>query len=119
MSTSGPGRRDDDLLLDAGSRPPVARGAVRLEREDHPDLELDGGVERVQARDHRELVQADAEPVAELQTERGVLVGEADLRRLGPDRRDLVGRHAGADEVDRSVQPLAAARYASSCDGVA
>ena len=104
------GRRHDDLLLDARRRAAVGRGAVGLEREDHPLLELDRMVERVHARDHRRLVQADADAVAELEPEARLLVGEAELLRGRPDRGDLVRRHAGADEVDRGIEPFAAAR---------
>ena len=67
-----------------------------------------GMVERVDARDHRRLVQADAEAVPELQAEAGLLVGEAELLRGRPDARDLVGRRAGAHELDGVVEPLAA-----------
>ena len=62
----------------------------------------------MQARDHRELVQADAEAVAELEPERGVLVPHPDLLGRRPHLRDLVGRDARPDEVDRRVEPLAA-----------
>jgi hypothetical protein len=65
-------------------------------------------LDRVQAADHRRLVEPDAEPVAELQPEAGLLVGEALLLGRGPDAGDLVSRHAGAHQVDRRVQPLAA-----------
>ena len=101
-------RGDDDLFLDAGRRLAVARGAVRLEGEHHALLDLDRVVERVDARDHRRLVEADAEAVPELQAEARLLVGEAELLRGRPDARDLVGRHAGAHELDRVVEPLAA-----------
>jgi hypothetical protein len=47
--------------------------------------------------------------VAELQTEGGALVGQADLLRARPHGGDLVGRHARPDQVDRRVEPLAAA----------
>ena len=73
-----------------------------------PSSIVDRVVERVQARDHRRLVQADAEAVPELQAEAGLLAGEAELLGGRPDRRDLVGRHAGPDELDRRVEPLAA-----------
>ena len=102
------GRRDDDLLLDPRGRAPVGRGAVGLEREDHALLDLDRVVERVHARDHRRLVEADADAVAELEAEAGLLVGEAELLGGRPDRGDLVGRHARPDERDRRVEPLAA-----------
>src|SRR6266550_4646240 len=44
-----PVRGDHDLLLDPRGRVSVIRRAVRLEREHHPLLELDGMPERVQA----------------------------------------------------------------------
>src|SRR4051812_14368044 len=103
-----PRRSDDDLLLDASCGFTVARGAVRLEREDHTLLDLDRVLERVDTRDHRRLVEADAEAVAELQAEAGLLVGEAELLRRRPDARDLVGRATRAHELDGHVEPLAA-----------
>ena len=108
MITSQPGRRDDDLLLDPRRRAPVGRGAVRLEREHHALLELDRGLERVDARDHRRLVEADADPVPELEAEARLLVGEAELLGGRPDLRDPVRGHAGPHERDRRVEPLAA-----------
>ncbi len=100
--------RDHDLLLDPRRRAAVGRGAVGLEREHHPLLELDRAVERVHARDHRRLVQADADAVPELQAEARLLVREAELLRGRPDRGDLVRRRARPDELDRRVEPLAA-----------
>ena len=61
--------RDHDLLLDPCGRAAVARGAVRLEREDHALLDFDRVVEGVQPRDHRRFVEADAESVPELEPE--------------------------------------------------
>ena len=86
----------------------VAGGAVGLEREDHALFELDGAVERVHARDHRRLVQPDADAVPELQPEARLLAGEAELLGGRPHGCDLVGRGARPDEVDRGVEPLAA-----------
>ena len=53
------------------------------------------------------LVQAEAESVAELQTEGGHLVVEAELGRGGPRFGDQVGADAGTHEVDGLVHPLA------------
>ena len=67
-----------------------------------------GCVEGVQPRDHRRLVQADAEPVAELQAEARLLVGEAEL--LAPSatpRRSCRWSSPGARGRSR-VEPLAA-----------
>ncbi len=101
---------DDDLFLDAGCGLAVACGAVGLEGEDHAFLDRDRVVEGVDAGDHRCFVEADAEAVTELEAEARLLVGEAELLRGRPDTRDLVGRGAGADELDRVVEPLAALR---------
>src|SRR6476646_1415679 len=103
-----PRRRDDDLFLDASCGLAVARCAVRLEREDHTLLDLDRVLERVHARDHGRLVQADAQAVAELEAEAGLLVGEAQFMSSRPDARDLIRRGAGTNELDRGVEPFAA-----------
>src|SRR4051812_42282131 len=100
--------RDDDLLLDPRRRAPVRRRAVGLEREDHSLLELYRALEGVDARDHRRLVQPDADPMPELEAEAALLVVEPEVVCRGPDRGDLVSRHARANEVDRGVKPLAA-----------
>ncbi len=102
------GRGHDHLFLDPRRRAPVRRSAVGLEREDHPFLELDGVLERMDARDHRGLVEPDADAVSELETEAGLLVREAELLGGRPDLRDLVRRHAGPHERDRGVEPFAA-----------
>ena len=102
------GRGHDDLFLDPRRGPPVRRGAVGLEREDHPFLELDRVLERMDARDHRRLVEPDADAVSELEAEAGLLVREAELLGSRPDLRDLVRRHAGPHERDRRIEPLAA-----------
>ena len=65
-------------------------------------------LERVDARDHRRLVEPDADPVPELETEARLLVREAELLGGRPDLRDPVRRHARPDELDRSVEPFAA-----------
>src|SRR5207248_545018 len=67
-------------------------------------------VERINARDHRRLVEADTEPMAELQPEARLLVGKSELLRGGPDARDLVGGRTGPDQLDGVVEPLAALR---------
>src|SRR5215218_6676468 len=100
--------RHDHFLLDSCCRFAVARGAVGLECEDHALLDLDRVVERVHAGDHRRLVEADPEPVPELQSEARLLVREAELLPRRPHARDLIRRRAGADEVDRVVEPLTA-----------
>ena len=60
------------------------------------------------ARDHRRLVEPDADAVPELETEAGLLVREAELLGGRPDLGDLVRRHARPHERDRGIQPLAA-----------
>jgi hypothetical protein len=101
-------RCDDDLFLDPRRGAPIGRRAVRLEREHHSFLELDGMLEGVDARDHGRLVEADADAVAELKAEAGFLVGKAELLRRRPDLRDPVRRHPGSNELDRRVEPLTA-----------
>jgi hypothetical protein len=87
--TSGPSGAHDDLLLDPRGRAPVGRRAGGLQREDHPLLDDHRVVEGVQPRDHRRLVEADADAVAELQAEARLLVAEAQLLR---GRRTAVAR---------------------------
>src|SRR3989454_3811084 len=98
---------DDHLFLDARRRDAVGRRAVGLDREDHPGLELHRVVERVQPADDRPFVEAQPEPVAEVEAERGHLALEPDLRRLRKGPGDPVGRHARLDQRDRLVHPLA------------
>ena len=102
-----PGRGHDHLFLDPRRRAPVRRGAVGLEGEDHPFLELDGVLERMDARDHRGLVEPDADAVSELKTEAGFLVRETQLLGGRPDLRDPVRCHSGTYERDRVVEPFA------------
>src|SRR4051794_21692832 len=97
---------EHDLLLDPRGGVAVGRGAVGLEGEHHPGPELDGLLHRVQARDDRPLVQAEPEPVGELQPERLHLAAEAELLGLRQQRGDLVGAHADADTRDPAVHPL-------------
>src|SRR5215510_166124 len=103
----GAARRHDYFFLDAGRGHPVGRRAVRLDGEHHPRLELHRIVERVQPADDRPLVQAETDPVAEIEAEGGHLAVEADLLRLWERARDLVGGHAGLDQRDRLVHPFA------------
>src|SRR6266850_4811674 len=63
------GGSEDYLLLDARGGDAVARRAVGLDREHHAGLELDRLAERIEARDERPLVQAEAEAVAEVEAE--------------------------------------------------
>src|ERR1700709_167568 len=92
-----------DLLLDPRGGDAVAGRAVGLEGEDQAGDDRLRVVERVQAADHRRLVEPDAEAVAELQAEARFLVGESLLLGGRPDRGDFVGRGAGADQGDRGV----------------
>ena len=117
MRISVPVFSDDELLLDAGGRAAVGRGAVGLEREDHALLELDRALERVQPRDHRRLVEADAEAVAELEAEAG-------SPRRGSRAPRAVGQTAAISSVvvpgrTSSIAASSHSRhclYASSCD---
>ena len=52
-------------------------------------------------------MQAEPQPVAEVQTKGLHLARKADLLRLREGPRDLVARYAGLQEVDRLVHPLA------------
>src|SRR5262245_60319145 len=78
----GAARSEDDLLLDARGGHAVARRAVGLDREHHAGLQLDRLAERVEARDERPLVQAEAEAVAEVEAERVHLAGETGFLRF-------------------------------------
>src|SRR5688572_6288694 len=73
---------DDHLLLDPRRGVAVGGRAVRLEGDDHPFLELDRVLQRVQAADDRPLVKEQADAVAELEPEALHLRIEAELFRL-------------------------------------
>src|SRR3954471_8026442 len=47
---------DDDLLFDPRRRVAILRRAIGLEGDDHPLLELDGVLERIEPADDRSLV---------------------------------------------------------------
>src|SRR4051794_36000178 len=96
--------RDDELLLDARSRPAVARRPERLEREDHALADLLGVLDRDEPAEDRLLPDRQPDAVAELEGERRLLVGEAELLGLGPDLDDLARRGARADARDRGVE---------------
>src|ERR671914_597378 len=81
--------RDHELLLDARGGPAVARRPERLEGEDHARLYLLGMVERDEPAEDRLLPDRKAYAVAELERERGLLVGEAELLRLRPALHEL------------------------------
>src|SRR5258706_2448586 len=86
--------REHDFLLDACRRDAVLCRAERLDREHHAGLQLVGLDEGVEPRDQRTLVQPEAEPMAEIEAERGHLGFESDLGRLREHLRDLVRGHA-------------------------
>ena len=69
VSTSTPCSVTTTSSLDAGGREPVCRRAVGLQRKHHPRLDLDRVGKAVEPGDDRTLVQAQPEPVAELQAE--------------------------------------------------
>ena len=99
--------REHHLFLDARGRDAVARRAIRLDREHHADLELERLAERRDARDQRPFVQPQPQAMAEVQTERVDLAREADLVGRGQRVRDVVAAHAGPQQLDRAVHPLA------------
>ena len=65
-------------------------------------------LERHEPADDRLLPDRQADAVAELQRERRFLVREAEVLRPGPHRRDLRGRAAGTNQLDRRVEIVAA-----------
>src|SRR3954462_6937664 len=79
----GPLRGEDDFLLDARRRNAVSRGAISFHGEHHARLELDRLAERGEARNQRPLVQAEAEAMAEIETEGIHLARKADVLRFG------------------------------------
>jgi len=99
--------RENHFFLDARSGDAVARGAVGFDREHHPCLQLDRLLERSEPRDQRPLMQAEPQPVAEVEAKGLHLARKADLLRLREGARDLVAGHPGLQEVDRLVHPLA------------
>src|SRR5262249_28889986 len=76
--------RHHHFLFDACGGIAVGGGTISLEREDHAFLYLEGIIEGVEAADDGALVQAEAESVAEEESERFHLADEADLLCLGP-----------------------------------
>src|SRR5262245_41653642 len=100
-------RGHDDFLLDARGGRAVAGRAVRLDREDHTRFELHRLLERVEPRDDRALVQAEAEPVTEVEPERRYLALEADVLRLRKTPGDAVRGDAGLDQLDGAIHPVA------------
>src|SRR5215471_4434338 len=57
---------DHHLLLDPRRRMAIRGGAIGLQREDHPLLDLQRFIERDEPADDRPLVQSQAQPMAEL-----------------------------------------------------
>src|SRR6202790_5336746 len=96
----------DQHLLDAHA--PLMRLAVlRLERKHHPFLDLDGMVERPDARDHRRIVLCEAQSVAPQISRRLVffLITPRFLCRRS-FQRDLPRGGADLYRLDRIVEPL-------------
>ena len=102
----------------AAERPSLA-GQYVSSAKTMPSSISTGLSKRVQARDHRRLVEPDAEPVAELQAEARLLAREAELLGGRPHLGDPVGRHPGPHERDRVVEPLAALLVRSDLAGEA
>src|SRR4051812_22736978 len=98
---------DDDLLFDPRRGVTILRRAIGLEGDDHPLLELDGVLERIEPADDRSLVEEQADAVTELEPEAFHLVVEPELLCLRPDARHLVGGDPRAHELDGRVDPLA------------
>src|SRR5262249_44596328 len=103
----GAARRHNDFLLDPRGGDAVGGGAVGLDGEHHARLELHRVVEGVEPADDRPLVQAQADPVAEVQAEGRHLAVEADLLRLREGTGDLVGGYTRLDERDPLVHSRA------------
>ncbi len=100
---------DHDLFLDARGAPAVFRRPEGFEREHHSGFDFVRMFERNQAADHGLFPNGQPDAVAELQSERGLFVGESELLRLGPDGGDFRGGAAGADQRNGRVQIFAAA----------
>src|SRR5882757_4041724 len=98
---------DDQFLLDARSGAAIRGGAVSLERKHHALFDLEGVIERDQARDNRPLVERDAEAVAELQREGFHFIGKAELLGARKHGRDFVGPDARPDLGDPCIHPFA------------
>src|SRR5690606_36301537 len=99
--------RHDDLFLDARRAPAVRRGPVRLEREHHALLEHLRVLERGEPREDRLLPDRQTHAVPVLERERGLLVREAELLRLGPQLHDVRRGGARTHRRDRDVHVLA------------
>src|SRR5438309_5008732 len=100
-------RGEDHFFLDARGRDAVGRRAIGLHREHHAGLELDRFAQGREARDERALVQPEAQAMAEVEAEGVHLAGEADLLCLRHGERNLVGRHARLQQLDRPIHPFA------------
>src|SRR6266536_3021129 len=88
------------LLLDPRGRRAVRRRPVGLQRENHAWLDALGVLERHQPAEDRLLPDGQADAVAVLQGEGGLLAREAELGGPWPDRHDVGGGAARLDEGD-------------------
>src|SRR5262249_8718621 len=100
------GISDHHFLLDPRGGMAIARGAIRLQREDHPFLNLNRPVERDQPTDDRPFVESEAETVPELERESLHLACESELLGLRPTGGELVGGDPRLDQTNRRVHPL-------------
>jgi hypothetical protein len=85
---------DDEFLLDPGRRPAVAARPVGLQGEDHPFFQGLRMVQGHQPAEDRLFPDRQPDAVAVLKAEGRRLIGEAELRRLGPQRDDVSGGRA-------------------------
>src|SRR5258705_5600777 len=85
--------RENHFFLEARSGDAVPRGAVSFDREYHPCLQLDRLLESSEPRDQRPLMQAEPQPVAEVEPKGLHIAREARLLALREGTRDLVAGH--------------------------
>src|SRR3954470_12550095 len=102
-------RRDVNLLLDACGGVLVVGGPVRLDREDHPFLDLGRMLERVVPAHQRLLPHRETHAVAVLEAERRLLAREAEVLGGREVLDDVRRAGAGTDLRYRSVHVVAGA----------
>ena len=101
---------DDELLLDPGRRPAVARGPERLEREHHPLANLLRMIERYEPREDRLLPDRRARRHGRTAARtRPPRRGSRTPAAFGQTLTTSAVRDPGPDQVDRRVEVVAAA----------